>query len=62
LWNADKKASCFNQTVNILASIILVGLLGYSFFNAGPTMAIRLQNVMLLIIATMVGLVLYKKE
>lgn len=62
LWNSDKKASCFNRIINILASIILVGLLGYSFFNAGPTMAIRLQNVMLLIIATMVGLVLYKKE
>jgi len=62
LWIADHNANAFNRMVNGLAIIILSCLLVYDFLDAGATWTIRLQNVGMLFIAKLIGMILYKPK
>jgi amino acid transporter len=60
LWLADNRATAVNKFINLLAMLFLILLLIYHFSVVGDTMALRLQNLSLLFLAAIAGLLLYR--
>ncbi len=60
LFLADKRASLFQQIVNLFAIAILMCAISYHFFNAGTCMLERFQNMSVFLSAAVAGLFLYE--